>query len=99
MRCHRKLEAGLFPVRVSEFKTNIVSTNANYVDLAKDGAGTLSYSSKGTLFVEGGDYEHCAAALGDYSGGTCETSNAIYGRLSGCSGKPGATLTQSVIVK
>ncbi len=87
-------KAGLFPVRVSESQTNIVSTNGNYVDFAKDGAGTLSYSSKGTLLVEGGDYEHCAAALGDYSGGTCETSNASYGKLSGC-----GPLTQSITVK
>jgi hypothetical protein len=88
-------KAGLFPVRISEFQTNIVSTNRNYVDFARDGAGTLSYSTTGTLLVEGGDYEHCAAASGDFKNGTCETSNASYGELSGC----GTPLTQSVTVK
>jgi hypothetical protein len=90
-------KAGLFPLRISEFQTNIVSTNANYVDLAKDGAGTLSYSSKDKLSVEGGNYEHCAAAAGTYDGGTCEASNASYGGLNPCSAA--TTLTQSVTVK
>jgi hypothetical protein len=88
-------ESGLFPVRISEFQTNVVSTNGHYVDFAKDGAGTLSYSSKGELAVEGGDIEHCAAAFGDYDGGTCETSNASYS----CVATSGAALTQSVTVK
>jgi len=92
-------KAGLFPLRISEFQTNIVSTNGNYVDLAEGGAGTLSYSSKDNLFVEGGDYEHCAAALGDYSGGTCETSNASYGKLSYAKLSGCTPLTQSVTVK
>jgi hypothetical protein len=87
--------AGLYPVRISEFQTNIVSTNNHYVEFAKDGAGSLSYSTDGTLLVEGGDFEHCAAALHDYDGGTCETSNASYGKISGC----GTPLTQSVTVK
>lgn len=88
-------QAGLFKLRISEFQTNIVSTNGNYVDLATGGAGTLSYSSKNKLKVEGGNYEHCAAASGDYSGGTCELSNARYS----CPAAAGATLTQSVSAK
>jgi hypothetical protein len=87
-------KAGLFPLRISEFETNIVTTDGHYVDFAKDGAGTLSYSSTDTLLVEGGDFPHCAVKFGDYSGGTCETSNASYGKLSGC-----GPLTQSVDVK
>jgi hypothetical protein len=83
----------LFPLRISEFQTNVVSTDHHYVDFAKDGAGTLSYTSKDQLSVEGGNFEHCAAALGDFSGGTCETSNASY------SCPAGVPLTQSVIVK
>jgi hypothetical protein len=85
---------GLFPIRIAESQANIVSTNGHFVDFAKDGAGKLSYSSKGTLLVEGGDFEHCAAALHNYDGGTCETSNASYGKISGCD-----PLTQSVNVK
>ena len=88
---------GLFPLRISEFQTNIVSTDGHYVDFAKDGAGTLSYTSRDQLNVEGGSYEHCAAAAGNYSGGTCETSNAGYGGLKPCSAAD--TLTQSVTVK
>jgi hypothetical protein len=87
-------EAGLFPLRITEFETNIVTTDGHYIDFAKDGAGTLSYSSTGTMLVEGGDNPHCAIEFGDYSGGTCETSNASYGKLSGC-----GPLTQSVEVK
>jgi hypothetical protein len=87
-------KAGLFPLRISEVETNIVTTDGRYVDFAKDGAGRLSYSSTDILLVEGGDYPHCAAKFGDYTGGTCETSNASYGKLSGC-----GPLTQSVDVK
>lgn len=83
----------LFPLRISEFQTNVVSTDGHYVDFAKDGAGTLSYTSKDQLSVEGGNFEHCAAALGDFHGGTCETSNASY------SCPAGVPLTQSVNVK
>jgi len=92
-------KAGLFPVRISEFQTNIVSTDGHYVHFGKDGAGTLSYSSKDALCVEGGNYEHCAAAAHDYSGGTCETSNAKYGKLSSCCSKPGDSFSQSVTVQ
>ena len=94
---HVQKAANLFPLRVSEFQTNIVSTNGNYVDFGKGGAGTLSYSSKDKLSVEGGNYEHCAAKWGDYAGGTCETSNAAYGGMKPCSAA--TTLTQSVTVK
>jgi hypothetical protein len=83
----------LFPLRISEFQTNIVSTDGHYVDFAKDGAGTLSYTSRDQLNVEGGNFEHCAAASGDFHGGTCETSNASY------SCPAGVPLTQSVTVE
>jgi len=89
----------VFPVRISEFQTNIVSTDGHYVHFGKDGAGTLSYSSKDALCVEGGNYEHCAAAAHDYGGGTCETSNAKYGKLSSCCSKPGDSFSQSVTVQ
>ena len=89
----------LFLVRLSEFQTNIVSTNGHYVHFAKGGEGTLSYSSKDAICVEGGNYEHCATAMGDYNGGTCETSNAEYGKLSSCCTKTGDSFHQSVTVK
>ncbi len=89
---------GLFPVRISEFQTNIVSTNGHYVHFKSGGAGTLTYSSKGTMCVEGGEYEHCANAAGDFAGGTCETSNAGYGTLSSCC-VTGTSFSQSVVVK
>jgi hypothetical protein len=85
--------SGLYKLRISEFQTNVVSGGGHYVDFAKGGAGNLTYSSKDELRVEGG-YPHCAAAAGDFSGGTCETSNAIYSGISPCSGA--TTLTQSV---
>ncbi len=92
-------KSGLFPIRISEFQTNIVSTNGHYVHFAKGGEGTLSYSSSGEICVEGGNYEHCATALGDYNGGTCETSNASYGKLSSCCTKAGDSFKQSVTIK
>ncbi|HEV3326193.1 MAG TPA: hypothetical protein VG052_11335 [Puia sp.] len=92
-------KSGLFPLRISEFQTNIVSTNGHYVHFAKGGEGTLSYSSSGEMCVEGGNYEHCATALGDYNGGTCETSNASYGKLSSCCTKEGESFKQSVTIK
>jgi hypothetical protein len=84
----------LYPLRISEFQTDISTTNFQYIDFGKGGAGTLSYSSTGNLLVEGGSYEHCAKSWGAYSGGTCETSNASYGEVHGC-----GPLTQSVTVK
>jgi hypothetical protein len=89
----------LFPIRISEFETNIVSTNGRYVHFAKGGEGTLSYSSKEVLCVEGGNYEHCAVAFGDQAFNTCETSNARYGRLSDCCTKAGGAFEQAVVVK
>jgi hypothetical protein len=88
----------VFPVRISEFQTNIVSTDGHFVHFGKGGAGTLTYFSSGALCVEGGDYEHCAYSLGDYWGGTCETSNASYGKLSSCC-VTGMSFSQSVVVK
>lgn len=92
-------KAGLFPMRISEFQTNIVSTNGHYVSFEKGGEGTLTDSSKDALCVEGGNYEHCANSFGDYNGGTCETSNASYGKLSKCCSASGSSFSQSVTVK
>ncbi len=92
-------KAGLFPLRISEFQTNIVSTNGHYVVFKKGGEGKLTYSSTDALCVEGGNYEHCATALGDYNGGTCETSNALYGKLSSCCSETGKSFSQSVTIK
>lgn len=89
----------MFPVRISEFQTNIVSTNGHFVHFAPGGEGTLSYSSKDAICVEGGNYNHCAKAFGDIPYGTCETSNASYGKLNSCCTKPGDSFKQSASVK
>lgn len=92
-------KSGLFPLRISEFQTNIVSTNGNYVNLKKGGEGVLTYSSTETMSVEGGNYENCAASKGDYAGGICETSNAKYGKLNSCCTSKGSSFSQSVTAK
>ncbi len=85
----------LYPLRITEFQTNVVSTNGRYVHFKSGGEGTLSYSSKGKLCVEGGSYEHCTGA----GVGTCESSNAIYGNLSSCCTEDGKSFSQSVSIK
>lgn len=92
-------KSSMYPVRISEFQTNIVSTNGLYVHYKPGGEGTLSYSSTDELCVEGGNYNHCAVSFGNQSWGTCETSNASYGRLSSCCTKPRDSFKQSVTVK
>jgi hypothetical protein len=87
--------SGLYPIRITDFQTNIVSTDGHYVSFNKSGAGTLTYSSSGTLCVEGGTVDHCANA----DLGTCETSNALYGFLSSCCTASGKSFSQSVTVK
>jgi len=82
----------LYPLRVAEFQTNVVSTNGLYVHFKSGGEGTLTYSSKDVLCVEGGAYEHCVNA----GTGTCESSNAIYGALSSCCTQAGQSFSQSV---
>jgi hypothetical protein len=85
----------LYPVRITEFQTNVVSTNGLYVHYKAGGEGTLTYSSKEKLCVEGGSYEHCVNASIE----TCESSNAIYGNLSSCCSEPGKAFSQSVSIK
>jgi hypothetical protein len=92
-------KSSLYKLRISEFQADIVSTNGHYVHYAAGSEATLSYSSKEELCVEGGNYDHCAAALGNPLFGTCETSNASYGTLSACCTKPGDSFKQSVSVK
>jgi hypothetical protein len=89
----------LYPVRITEIQTNIVSTNGHYAHYAAGGEGTLSYSSTDELCVEGGNYTHCAAAAGLQSWETCETSNASYGTLSSCCTKGGDSFKQTVSIK
>ena len=84
----------LYPLRITEFQTNVVSTNGHYVHFKTGGEGTLTYSAKDKLCAEGGSYEHCVSA----GIGTCESSNAIYGFLSSCCTKPGKSFSQSVKV-
>jgi len=92
-------KSSMYPVRLSEIQTNVVSTNGHYVHYAKGGEGTISYSSTDELCVEGGNYNHCATALGNTSWETCETSNASYGTLSSCCTKAGDSFKQSVTAK
>lgn len=92
-------QSSLFPIRISEFQTNIVSTDGHYVHFAEGSEGILSYWAQDALCVEGGNYEHCAATFGDYDIGTCETSSANYGKLSSCCTKPGDSFKQSVTAK
>ena len=92
-------KSSMYKVRLTEIQTNIVSTNGHYVHYAAGGEGTVSYSSTDELCVEGGNYNHCATALGLTSWATCETSNASYGSLSSCCTKPGDSFKQSVTVK
>lgn len=82
----------LYPVRITEFQTNVVSTNGHYVHFKKGGEGTLTYSSTDKLCVEGGSYDHCVRSFT----GTCESSNAIYGSLSSCCTNSGGSFSQSV---
>jgi hypothetical protein len=98
-------QQNIYPLRIIEFQTNIVSTNGHYVNFKIGSAGTLSYTShaqmSGTpnqqLSVEGGSYPHCLG-IGI---GTCESSNANYGFLNFCSSseKSAYTLSQSVEAK
>jgi hypothetical protein len=95
----------VYPLRILEFQTNVVSTNGHYVNYKSGGAGTLYYTSnaqmndeKGQqLCVEGGSYDHCVASYL----GTCESSNASYGFLDVCctTEKTAWTLSQSVVAK
>jgi hypothetical protein len=95
--------ANIYPLRILEFQTNVVSTNGHYVHFKTGGAGTLYYTSNAQmngdqsqqLCVEGGSYAHCVPA---YTG-TCESSNASYGFLNFCctTEKSSWTLKQSVV--
>ncbi len=84
----------LYPARISEFQTNVVSTEGLYVHYKSGGEGTLTYSSKNSLCVEGGayGYDHCV----NTGVRTCESSNAIYGFLSSCCTEPSKSFSQSV---
>jgi hypothetical protein len=95
-------QQNIYPLRILEFQTNVVSTNGRYVYFKKGGAGTLYYTSNAQmngdqsqqLCVEGGSYAHCLN-----SGlRTCESSNATYGFPNFCctSEKSAWTLMQSV---
>jgi hypothetical protein len=97
--------ANIYPLRILEFQTNVVSTNGRYVHYKTGGAGTLYYTSiaqmqgdeSPQLCVEGGSYDHC---VGSYLG-TCESSNASYGFLNFCctTEKGAWTIQQSVVAK
>jgi hypothetical protein len=95
--------ANIYPLRILEFQTNVVSTNGHYVHYKTGGAGTLYYTSTAQmngdesqqLCVEGGGYDHCVA-----SGlRTSESSNATYGFLDFCctTEKSAWTIRQSVV--
>jgi hypothetical protein len=92
-------KSSMAKVRLTEIQTNIVSTNGHYVHFKAGGEGTVSYSSKDEICVEGGNYTHCAAALGLPLWGTCETSNASYESLSSCCTTAGNSFKQTVKVK
>jgi hypothetical protein len=97
--------SAIYPLRILEFQTNVVSTNGHYVHYKKGGAGKLFYTSNAQmngysgqqLCVEGGSYDHCVASYL----GTCESSNASYGSLDFCctTEKTAWTLSQSVVAK
>jgi len=82
----------IYPVRIHEFQSNVVSTNGHWVHFKVGGEGTLTYSSKDKLCVEGGAFDHCVRSFV----GTCESSNAIYGGLSSCCTDQGGSFSQSV---
>jgi hypothetical protein len=96
--------ANIYPLRILEFQTNVVSTNGRYVHYKPGGAGKLYYTSNAQmdgddtqkLCVEGGSYDHCVASRL----GTCESSNARYGFLDFCctTEKTAWTISQSVVV-
>jgi hypothetical protein len=85
----------IFPLRIIEFQSNVVSTDGRYVHFKPGGEGTLAYSSSDILCVEGGNYAHCAES----GAGTCESSNASYGFLSSCCTEAGKSFSQSVITQ